>query len=234
MKHRHAGNVPAEVNWFPSPKGGGPIEAASARPVGADPHAQFPSPKGGGPIEAQEQPHAPCRVFGFPSPKGGGPIEACTCCIARPLYPASFHRRKAVEQRQLTLPAEVVDAEQGLPDYEPTPGSSWRRLFCMNAQKCLKFAAGVGEAGKISEARMARLVEVRAAKQRDIYPYKCAILQIWSGGALHHKNGRPYRAGRPGRAFPSLKGGGPIEGPSGSGTSTPTKCVSIAERRWPH
>ena len=43
---------------------------------------------------------------------------------------------------------------------------------------------------------MARLVEARAAKQRDIYPYECAILQIWSGGALHHKNGRPYRAAR--------------------------------------
>ena len=39
-------------------------------------HRCFPSPKGGGPIEASHHRLFPAPQANFPSPKGGGPIEA--------------------------------------------------------------------------------------------------------------------------------------------------------------
>ena len=73
---------------FPSPKGGGPIEAHirswRSESLRSSP---FPSPKGGGPIEARQSDGADGPIEAskalvpagqFPSPKGGGPIEAST------------------------------------------------------------------------------------------------------------------------------------------------------------
>ena len=51
LKRSPAGNCQQLVGRFPSPKGGGPIEAGNA-PRFTTVEALFPSPKGGGPIEA--------------------------------------------------------------------------------------------------------------------------------------------------------------------------------------
>ena len=81
---------------FPSPKGGGPIEAIHWLNPDKEGSPEFPSPKGGGPIEAihwlnPDKEGSP----EFPSPKGGGPIEARRS-QRRLWYLPGFHRRKAV------------------------------------------------------------------------------------------------------------------------------------------
>ena len=53
MKRAAGDDVPGVVAPFPSPKGGGPIEAWDRLAEAVANYVDFPSPKGGGPIEAQ-------------------------------------------------------------------------------------------------------------------------------------------------------------------------------------
>ena len=55
MKDEDLGKLQRPYYWFPSLKGGGPIEAPEHRGPGGRRAAWFPSPKGGGPIEARRR-----------------------------------------------------------------------------------------------------------------------------------------------------------------------------------
>ena len=72
--------------------------------------AAFPSPKGGGPIEAGLTANTQYFVrVAFPSPKGGGPIEATGGTTRSEVSLSPFHRRKAVAPLKHCLPRILDD-----------------------------------------------------------------------------------------------------------------------------
>ena len=75
-------------------------------------YLRFPSPKGGGPIEAGHMQGRAEPVQEFPSPKGGGPIEAGISARLAGGSISGFHRRKAVAPLKLS----VVEGVMGLFD----------------------------------------------------------------------------------------------------------------------
>ena len=76
LKHHQHPALPDLVERFPSPKGGGPIEAACSSSAEGAGLGAFHRRKAVAPLKQLLSTGPAGRHRSFPSPKGGGPIEA--------------------------------------------------------------------------------------------------------------------------------------------------------------
>ena len=180
----------------------------------------------------------------FPSPKGGGPIEGVILLPLGIALKAGFHRRKAVaplkgtfrlgcDRRYSRFHRRKAVAPLKVRHRCPPP----RQLRCFHRRK----AVAPLKVGLTAPRRCT--APTRFHRRKAVAPLKAVLLEHLDTGRVAFpspKGGGPIE-GREllvvtelNQRFPSPKGGGPIEGTAPSTIPPNDWPVSIAERRWPH
>ena len=196
MKRPRTPRAIRQARLFPSPKGGGPIEAGNNGVCTCAPHT-FHRRKAVAPLKLLDDRGRRAAGKAFPSPKGGGPIEARSSAGQLLRTPSSFHRRKAVAplKRQRRHPADRGDD----PFPSPKGGGPIEAILCHVSPSTAGYFPSPKGGGPIEA-----LTPTGTSTSKRSFPSP-------KGGGPIEARRRNLDSQGPHPHFPSPKGGGPIE-----------------------